>query len=108
MAGLLTVAQGAHTLLVGKGEPSIDNWTFKLFYKVSLAVGQGADMSLATLSWESCRVTQLVETLWDLFLTHALDKSKLKTSPILYSSSKFLFLQTQCEWGCHTNSVVNN
>ena len=35
MAGLLTAAQGAHTLLVGKGEPSIDNWTFKLFYKVS-------------------------------------------------------------------------
>ena len=40
MAGLLTAAQGAHTLLVGKGEPSIDNWTFRLFYKVSLAVMQ--------------------------------------------------------------------
>ena len=30
----LQAAQGAHTLLVGKGEPSIDNWTFRLFYKV--------------------------------------------------------------------------
>ena len=30
----IQAAQGAHTLLVGKGEPSIDNWTFRLFYKV--------------------------------------------------------------------------
>ena len=30
----MQAAGQAHTLLVGKGEPSIDNWTFRLFYKV--------------------------------------------------------------------------
>jgi len=33
MATILTAVQGAHSFVVGKGEPSIDNWTFQLFYK---------------------------------------------------------------------------
>jgi len=33
MATILTAVQGAQALVVGKGEPSIDNWTFQLFYK---------------------------------------------------------------------------
>ena len=35
MATILTAVQGAHSFVVGKGEPSIDNWTFQLFYKAS-------------------------------------------------------------------------
>lgn len=43
MAALLVASRGAHAtllgreahaLLVGRGEPSVDNWTFQLFYKV--------------------------------------------------------------------------
>ena len=36
MATILTAVQGAHSFVVGKGEPSIDNWTFQLFYKASI------------------------------------------------------------------------
>ena len=33
MAGVLVAVKGAKTFL-GETEPSIDNWTFRLFYKV--------------------------------------------------------------------------
>ena len=36
MATILTAVQGAHSFVVGKGEPSIDNWTFQLFYKARI------------------------------------------------------------------------
>lgn len=33
MATLLAAASSSVKLLVGQGEPSIDNWTFRLFYQ---------------------------------------------------------------------------
>ena len=36
MATILTAVQGAHSFVVGKGETSIDNWTFQLFYKARI------------------------------------------------------------------------
>ena len=35
MAVVLVAVKGAKTLL-GETEPSIDNWTFRLFYKVGI------------------------------------------------------------------------
>ena len=38
MASLLAAASGARKLLLGEGEPSIDNWTFRLFYQWTTSI----------------------------------------------------------------------
>ena len=38
MASLLAAASGASKLILGDGEPSIDNWTFRLFYQYTTSV----------------------------------------------------------------------
>ena len=38
MASLLAAASGASKLFLGEGEPSIDNWTFRLFYQGTTSI----------------------------------------------------------------------
>ncbi|XP_023325622.1 innexin inx2-like [Eurytemora carolleeae] len=38
MAGLLGAVAGARELLLGDGSPTIDNWTFRLFYQYSTSI----------------------------------------------------------------------
>ena len=44
MASVLVAVKGAKSFL-GETEPSIDNWTFRLFYKVTIVLLNGTEMT---------------------------------------------------------------
>ena len=44
MAALLGSLASAKTLILGEGGPSIDNWTFRLYYRYSTTFLMGASL----------------------------------------------------------------